>query len=121
MGHLESNAQPSSATQKWPLNTGIPGLLRDSAMALWYLITKVTGPARSLLQCRGLHRITASFRAHPPAPAWGPPRAAETVRIWDGVSRYILRQFALNKVGLAISSSPPTLLVPGVLNLQTTS
>ncbi|XP_074716442.1 uncharacterized protein LOC141939827 isoform X3 [Strix uralensis] len=76
MGHLESNAQPSSATQKWPLNTGIPGLLRDSAMALWYLITKVTGPARSLLQCRGLHRITASFRAHPPAPAWGPPRAA---------------------------------------------
>ena len=42
----------------------------------------------------------------------------EIVRIWDGVSQYILRQLALNKVGFAISSSCPTLPVPGVLNLQ---
>ena len=35
-----------------------------------------TGPARKLAPARAVHGVTASFRAHPPAPAWGPPRAA---------------------------------------------
>lgn len=65
------------------------------------------------------------------APATSVPRAdmehdlpfscfPEIVRIWDGVSQYILRQLALNKVAFALSSSPPTLLAAGVLNLQST-
>ena len=42
------------------------------------------------------------------------------VKVWDAVSHYIRRQFALNEVGLAISSSLHTLLLPRASTPQNT-